>query len=316
VTAGGPRILVLGAGSAGTRHATLLAKSGASVAVADPDEARAAAVPGCEAVPYDLGRLDGFEGIVVASPPAFHADQTLAALATSARVLVEKPMASDTARLDDIVTAGQGRVMVGFNLRLHAPLERVAELVAGGAVGKLSSLRVWFGSWLPDWRPQVDYRQTYSARRELGGGILDDAIHELDILIWLLGADLDVVGSVVDTVGPLDIDVEDTVKAVLRSDTGVAVELSLDYVSRRYRRGVEAVGDRATVRLDWARAVVELEDASGVRTEPADVPVAHSYERQAERFLDFVAGTAAPPVDAGTGAASVRLADRIRSAAR
>jgi predicted dehydrogenase len=277
---------------------------------------RAAGVPGCEVVAFDLDRMEGFEGIVVASPSIFHADQALAALATGARVLVEKPLATDVDRLDELVSASEGRVMVGYNLRLHAPLERVAALLAAGRAGKLSSVRVWFGSWLPDWRPHVDYRQTYSARRDLGGGILDDAIHELDILIWLLGENMRVVGALVDRLGPLEIDVEDTVKAVVKSAAGVAGEVSLDYLSRQYRRGVEAVGDTATVRLDWSRAVIEVEDGSEVEAEPAETPIAQSYERQAERFLAFLRGDAAPPVDAQTGAESVQLAAAIREAAR
>jgi predicted dehydrogenase len=311
----GPRLLVLGAGSAGARHARLLTEAGASVAIADPDSARASAVPGCDAVPYDLDRLEGYDGIVVASPSAFHAEQTAAALATPAHVLVEKPLATASDGLDDLVHAGARRVMVGFNLRFHEPLERAADLVLGGRAGRLSSLRVWFGSWLPDWRPDTDYRQTYSARSALGGGILGDASHELDILVWLLGTDLSVVGALVERLGPLEIDVEDTVKAVLRSNEGVAAEVSLDYLSRRYRRGLEATGEAATVRLDWSRGVLEVEDAAGTDVEQADVPVAHSYERQARHFLAFVAGDATPPVDIATGAASVRLADAIRRAA-
>jgi predicted dehydrogenase len=61
--------------------------------------------------------------------------------------------------------------------------------------------------------------------------------------------------------------------------------------------------------------VIEVETGAGVEVDAADTPVGHSYERQAERFLAFVAGEADPPVDASTGAASVRLADRIRRAA-
>ena len=312
MSARGPRILVLGAGSAGSRHATLLAGAGASVAVADPEPGRAEAVPGCEAVPFDLDALGGYDGMVVASPSSLHAEQTLAALATGARVLVEKPLATSVDCLDDLVKAAGGRLMVGFNLRLHAPVQRAVELVAEGRAGRLSAVRVWFGSWLPDGRPQADYRQTYSARADLGGGILDDASHELDMLVWMLGDELEVIAAFVDRLGPLEIDVEDTVKALLRRADGVAVELSLDYLSRRYRRGIEAVGDRATVRLDWARQVLEVEDGSAVEVEPADVPIMRSYEAQAERFLAFVQGDAEPPVDAATGAASVRLAERIR----
>lgn len=307
-----PSVLVLGAGSAGTRHARLLAAAGATVTVTDPDDTRAEAT-GLATAPFDLDRLDGFDGIVVASPSSVHLDQAAAALATGAKVLVEKPLAPSGDGLAALVAAAEDRVMVGYNLRLHEPVERVVELVQAGRAGTVSAVRLWFGSWLPDWRPTVDYRQTYSARADLGGGVLLDAIHELDLLVWLGGAaDFEVVGAVVDRLGPLEIDVEDTVKAVLRSDRGLVAEVSLDYLSRRYRRGMEVIGTDATIRLDWARQVLEIEDGDGVMTEPAEAPVATSYERQARRFLDFVVGTTAPPVDAAQGARSVRLADAIR----
>ena len=306
---------MLGAGSAGSRHARLLAAAGAEVVVTDPDAPRAAGT-GLPTVPYDLDRLGTPEGIVVASPTVAHAEQTRAALATGARVLVEKPLAPSCTEADALVAAADNRVMVGYNLRLHAPLERLAALVADGRAGAVSSYRLWFGSWLPDWRPQVDYRTTYSARADLGGGVLMDAIHELDLLVWLAGDDrFTVVGAAVARIGPLDIDVEDNVKALLQHEDGALAEVALDYLSRRYRRGVEIIGSEATVRLDWARQVIEVETADTVETEAAAAPVLDSYERQAERFLTFLADGTPPPVDAAEGARSVRLADAIRRAA-
>ena len=275
-----------------------------------------AAATGLATIPFDLDGLGGYEAVVVASPSVFHPEQTLAALATGARVLVEKPLATQPEVLDAIVDAAGDRLMVGYNLRFHEPVARVVELVREGRVGRVHAARVWFGSWLPDWRPNVDYRTTYSAQHALGGGVLLDAIHELDLLVWLFGDDLfDVEGAVVGRVGPLAIDVEDTVAAVLRHDTGAVVDLTLDYLSRRYRRGVEVVGADATVRLDWARAVIEVEDAAGVECVAADVPVSESYAKQADHFLRFVAGDVTPPVDAIEGARSVRLAAAIRDAA-
>ena len=316
-----PRILVLGAGSIGSRHARELHTAGAEIDVADPDRARseaAAAVAGGRAVPFDLDHLGGYDGIVVASPTTFHAQQARAALEAGATVLVEKPLVDggdDLCFLDDLVALGKGRLMVGYNLRLHEPVRRLVDLVHAGRAGRVLSVRLWFGSWLPDWRPSVDYRQTYSARSDLGGGVLSDAIHEIDLLVWLLGiGPFDILGAFVGRVGPLEIDVEDTVKALLRHQSGVVAEVSLDYLSRRYRRGIEVIGDRATVRLDWARAVLEVEDAAGIEVQTADEPVADSYSRQAERFLAFVAGEVDPPVDGETGAASIRLAASIRAA--
>jgi predicted dehydrogenase len=206
--------------------------------------------------------------------------------------------------------------MVGYNLRLHEPLQRTIDMIHAGRAGPVSAVRLWFGSWLPDWRPSVDYRLTYSARKDLGGGVLLDAIHELDVLVWLLGdGRFDVIGAVVDRLGPLDIDVEDTVKALMRHAGGAAVEVSLDYLSRQYRRGLEVVGEAATIRLDWARQVIEIDDASGVERQVADCPVGESYRIQAERFVSFVRGEVAAPVDGETGAQSLRLAERIRASA-
>src|SRR5947209_4960132 len=82
---------------------------------------------------------------------------------------------------------------------------RTVALVHAGKAGRVSAVRLWFGSWLPDWRPNVDYRTTYSARANLGGGVLLDAIHELDLCLWLLGGEpVDVIGAVVGRFGPLE----------------------------------------------------------------------------------------------------------------
>lgn len=312
-----PSILVLGAGSIGTRHARHLRAAGAVVSVTDPDPDRAAAVVDATPLPFDLGRLGPFDGVVVASPTTHHLEHATWALGVAGRVLVEKPLASDLSGVDQLLADTAGRLMVGFNLRLHEPVERLTGLLRSGEAGDLSSVRVWFGSWLPDWRPSVDYRTTYSARADLGGGVLLDAIHELDLLVWIMGDDdFEVVGVVVDRLGSLHLDVEDTVKALLRHRSGVVAEVSLDYLSRRYRRGVEAIGDRATVRLDWNRRSLEIEDADGVRIEAASTPLDESYRRQAQRFVEFIVDGRPPPVEGHDARRSLALAIAIREAGR
>lgn len=308
-------VLVLGAGSIGCRHARNLLAAGAEVRVADPEPGRAAAVTGASPMPFHLDDLGRFDGVVVASPTVHHAEQARAALDAGVKVLVEKPFATTTAEGVGIAESGRS-LMVAFNLRFHAPVRRLRELTDEGRAGEVKSGRFWFGSYLPDWRPGTDYRTSYSARRQLGGGVLLDAIHELDLAVWWFGDELDVVGSVVSRLGHLEIDVEDTVKALLVAPSGVPVEISLDYTSRRYRRGIEIIGDEATLRLDWARQVTEIETSAGIETLRDETPVSRSYELQTERFLAWLADEAEPEVDGPTGLASLRLADEIRTRAR
>ncbi len=294
-------MLVLGAGSAGTRHARNLRALDADVTLVD--------------VEFDLAGMRGYDGVVVATPTSLHREHALAALASGAAVFVEKPLAASADGLDELVEAAGERLTVGYNLRLHEPVARVGEVVASGRLGTVASVRAWFGSWLPDWRPHTDYRSSYSARAEQGGGILLDASHELDLLVWWFGREWSVRGAVLARRSALDLDVEDVALAVLQSAGGVPAVVTVDAVSRNYRRGVEIVGDQATVRFDWARRELEVEDAAGVERERIDSPVEASYEREAAAFLDLVCGRAGPVVGAAEGAATVRLCDAIRDAA-
>lgn len=313
-------VLVVGAGSIGARHARNLVALGAKVTVVDTDERRASAVADELAIrseSFDPEQFGSHDGVVIASPTIFHADHMRAALAGGARVLVEKPLAFHSSEVSD-VTGELERVMVGYNLRLHRPVQELMALLAAGDLGRILSARLWFGSWLPDWRPNVDYRETYSARAELGGGILLDAIHELDLLLWMAHDNdaFDVIGAVVERLGPLDIDVEDTAHALLRHADGWVAEIAVDYLSRQYRRGVEIVGTEGTGRVDWARKVVEREANGHVDVRSADVPVDRSYEIEAARFLAFLDDGEVPPVDGIVGLRSLELSERIRQGAR
>jgi predicted dehydrogenase len=309
-------VLVVGAGSIGARHARNLARGGADVDVTDPDPDRAASVgAGTTTIDFaTLAQLPRYDGIVIASPTSRHVEQARWALDVADRVLVEKPLGSDVTAVVALAAEAGERLMVGYNLRFHEPLHQYVRILSSGAIGRTLSARAWFGSWLPSWRPAIDYRLSYSARADLGGGVLFDAIHELDLLFWILPGHFDVVGSIVARVGDLDIDVEDTVKAILRHDTGVPVEVSLDYLSRRYRRGLDLIGTDGSLQLDWATQTITLETPSGVETFEAAGDVADSYVAEARCFIKWLRGEGRPPVLGEEGAQSVRLADAIRQA--
>jgi predicted dehydrogenase len=312
-----PRVVVVGGGSIGRRHCANLHAAGAAVTVLDPDAERVhaavAAVDGIDGIVGDQ-IPDRYDGVVVASPTVLHAVQAAAAVATGARVLVEKPLAVCVSDVPASVV--DARVCVGYNLRFVAPLADLVAAVHRGDVGTIVSARVWFGSWLPGWRAG-DYRETYSAQRRLGGGVLLDAIHELDELVWLFGdGEFDVAGALVAQLGELEIDVEDSVHALLVHHTGAPVEIALDYLSRAYRRGIEVVGSDATIRYDWAREQLDVEGPDGRRSQPMAPCVDAAYVAEARAFLAWIAGGAPLPVGAVDAMRSLQLADRIRTAAQ
>jgi len=250
-------VLVVGAGSIGRRHARTLRTLGVrALSVWDPDPARAAALAG-DLQADVAGSLEaGLAGrpscVFVCSPPAFHVRQALAAVQAGAHAFVEKPLGDaldGVAGLAEAAAAGRRVVQVGYNLRFLPAIRALKHLVDAGAIGRVLWLRAEFGQYLPDWRPQDDYRRTYSARRALGGGIVLDASHELDYVLWLLGRPV-AVRSLVGTVSSLELDVEDCATVLLRFPSGAQADVHLDCVQRTYSRGCRIAGETGT--LEWA----------------------------------------------------------------
>jgi predicted dehydrogenase len=246
-----PAVAVLGQGSIGRRHAGLLRELGCRVTTWDTHGGSA------------VGEQEAVESsgaVVIASPTNVHLEQARRALEAGRHVLVEKPLATTTEGVEDLVELAESRgllLAVGMNLRFHPGPARVKELVATGAVGTPRTAHFTFGWHLPDWRPGTDYRDAYSARAELGGGILLDAIHELDYAVWILG-EVAEVSARLGHVSDLEVDVEDVALVQLRFASGALASVDLDYLDRAYRRGCRVAGSEASAEWDCSDGHVRL----------------------------------------------------------
>ena len=181
----------------------------------------------------------------------------------AARVLLEKPVAPTTAEADALARNPRaGDVWVAAPLRAHRAFRRLLALLP--QVGSPVSAHVWCQSWLPDWRPDRDYRESYSARAD-EGGVLRDLVHELDYAAVLLGAP-QLLGAHLDHTGPLEMAAEQA--ATLLWSTGAAtVTARLDYVTRPASRGIVVRGPEGALEWTVATGTVQLTDAGGAATE-------------------------------------------------
>jgi predicted dehydrogenase/RimJ/RimL family protein N-acetyltransferase len=221
-----------------------------------------------------------------------HEPQAHAALAEPRPVLVEKPLALDAAGavgLRDAARESSTLLAVGMNLRFHPGPDNVRSVVQRGDIGRPLIAHATFGSWLPSWRPTKDYRSTYSAKAVMGGGVVLDAIHEIDYLIWTLGPVREV-GAWLGRVSDLEIDVEDTALIRLTHASGCVTNLTLDYLDRSYRRGCRVIGDEGTVSWAWETENVAIESGGERSVIPAAADVAPTYRSQLEAFLASVRG--------------------------
>jgi predicted dehydrogenase len=114
---------------------------------------------------------------------------------------------------------------------------------------------VSWGEYLPDWHPWENYRQSYSAKQELGGGVLLTLCHPFDYLCWLFGEVREVWGEVSNS-GTLEIEVEDIAEVGLRFASGVLGSVHLDYLQRPPKHCLEIVGTKGTICWDNADGAV------------------------------------------------------------
>jgi predicted dehydrogenase len=175
------------------------------------------------------------------------------------------------------------------------------------------------GQYLPDWHPEEDYRRGYSASPELGGGVILDAIHEIDYIRWLLGP----VRSVTCFAGKLselEIGTEDTAALLLRFGSGSLGEVHLDYVQRAYSRTCHVIGDEGTIRWEYTSGGTRVYRAETRRWETVNDPTGwhpnDMYVEELAHFLRCLDGDDLPTLDVFEAARVLEIALAAKESSR
>ena len=318
------RFLVVGCGSIGKRHIRNLLDLGAGHVLAfdaRDDRRDEAAALGAEAMrDIDAAWAASPDTVVVATPPSSHVPVALDAARRGCNLFVEKPLADGWEGMDEFLAEVRARnlvCLVGCNLRFHPGLLEVRRLLDEDAIGTVLGARIEFGQYLPDWHPWEDYRETYSARRSLGGGVILDAIHELDYATWLLGA-VSTVTALAGHISDLEIDTEDMAAILLRFDSGAIGEVHLDYVQRAYSRSCRIYGEEGSLEWDFRTGVRVYSAATGEWRHhplPEDWDPNYMYVEELRHLLRCLAGSERPTLDAEGAAEVLRIALAARASA-
>jgi predicted dehydrogenase len=323
--AAGMKILVAGSGSIGRRHMrNLRSLDVGEIAACDPDPERLAPmVAELKIHPYsdfeEALQTARPDAVLICTPPSFHLTQARQAIAAGAHVFIEKPLSHSMDGVKALLNearAGARVLQVGYNLRFHPAIRKLKQIVEENIIGRILWTRAEVGQYLPDWRPWQDYRQSYTARRELGGGIILDASHEIDYLLWFFGEPIEVL-CMASTVSQLAVNVEDSASLLLRFASGAHADLHLDFVQRIPTRSCKLAGEEGT-------AIWEDGDAVSVRVlRPGKEAESFRYEfddnemyvAELKEFLDCVETGQSPLVTAEQAALVLHWALAARLAA-
>lgn len=322
-----PRVIVRGGGSIGQRHARVLTLLGADVALwpvrrrSEPASQPTSGGPSVHTLDDSSGpaALRSAHLVVVATDTGRHVADAIEALnAGAGRILVEKPVAQTRVQAQPLAAHPRGSdVWVAAPLRAHEAFRQLITLV--GEVGAPTSAHVRCQSWLPDWRRDRDYRESYSARLD-EGGVLRDLVHELDYAEVLLGRPT-LLGAHLDHTGPLDIEAEQAATLLWRTDTAT-VTCRLDYVTRPPTRGITVHGPDGALDWDLTTAALTRLDTTGRTTTTsflADLDRDTVMATQARGALELTPDTnpaqrhtAGAPATLAEGLATLELCDQAR----
>lgn len=246
------KALVIGYGSIGQRHSRLLAELGCHVAVVSRRSIDFA--PHYSELSQALSDWQP-EYVVVAHRTSEHhqAIESLVKHGFQGRVLVEKPLFD---RLSALPRHSFSLAAVAYNFRCHPLLTKLKSLLDHSAQLVTADVRV--GSYLPAWRPDTNYRQSYSARRDQGGGALRDLSHELDYALWLFGSWRRLTASG-GHLSHLEIDSDDSYTLLMETQRCPLVSIHMNYLDRVPRREISVNTDQHTIRVDLTKNMMAID---------------------------------------------------------
>ena len=312
-------ILVVGCGSIGKRHIRNLRTIKAGELIAhdvNPERYRE--------VEQEYGvkaysRLDEAlaqkpDIALICTPTSLHLPPALAAAKNGCHLFIEKPVSHSLDGVNELleVVAEKSLVtLVGCNMRFHPGIVKMKELLESNSIGRVICARVQSGQYLPDWHPWEDYRQGYSAKASLGGGVILDGVHEIDYITWFLG-EVSQVFCFSGRLSSLEIDTEDTAEILLQFRSGTIAEVHLDYVQRAYGRSCQIIGEEGTILWDFNEKLVKLYSAESRRwqvfPERPGYDLNEIYLGEMKHFLQCVEGKAKPVQDINLGKEILELA--------
>lgn len=262
------------------------------------------------------------QAVIVSNPTSLHLEIAIPAAQGGCHLLLEKPISHTMEGIDELEKAARrsgAKILVGYQFRFHPGLRYIKDLLSTTAIGRPLSARAHWGEYLPGWHPWEDYRNSYSARPDLGGGVILTLSHPLDYLLWLLGP-VEGLTALAGKLGNLEMQVEDTAEIGLRFTNGALGSVHLDYNQRPASHWMEIIGTHGTIQWDNADGAVRVFREGNREWEVVSPPV--GFERnelflaQMRHFLSVARGETQPSCSLEDGAMALELALKALESAK
>ena len=233
----------------------------------------------------NIADLDAvYDAIFITNPSHKHYETLLNLRAYSNVFFIEKPVFhSSSIEMHSIGKDNSLRCYVAAPMRYSALMIALKKQLKHE---KVYSARALSSSYLPQWRPTLDYRKVYSSKKEQGGGVELDIIHELDYLIDLFGFPEELMhyGS---QVSHLEINSNDIATYIGRY-TDKHIELHLDYFGKKTRRELELICENYTIYADFISGTLKFVSENEEKIEVFPEDRNSAYLKEMDYFFEIL----------------------------
>ena len=240
-------------------------------------------------------------------------------------LFLEKPLSNslkDVEKLYAIVKKKKLITQMGCNLRFHPCIMKIKSLIEQQKIGKIISAQVQNCSYLPDFHRWEDYRKSYAARKDLGGGVILTQIHEIDYMYWFF-QEVENIVSISGKFSELDVTAEDYVSSLLKFKNKIIGEIHMDYFQRPSFRSCKIRGTKGEIYWDSDDNCVDVYNVNKKKWETKfndgftyDLDIRSSYVEELKHFLKCVKHRKETINNLEQGIATLKIALAIKKASK
>ena len=191
----------------------------------------------------------------ICTPTIHHVDEAISLVKRDINIFVEKPLGSsfkNVSKLSKLIKSKKNiKHMMGYQLKFNPIILKLKKILKKNTIGDIWYINIHHGENINDFHPYEDYRHSYAARRDLGGGVILCQIHELDYLFFLFDKyKLKVINSYSNKLTNLDIDVEDTFVSNIqlsKAKKKSICNIHLNFYERPKKRTIEILGNKGKI---------------------------------------------------------------------
>lgn len=273
------KFLIVGCGSIGKRHISNLKQISPNSEINVYDSQSWLLNKVCKKFKVKLSlekNLDTikYDCVFICTPPSSHIQLAKRAIKAGSNIFIEKPVSSNSKQIIPLLSLVKKKnilAFVGYNFRFHKSINTIKKFIDSKKFGNPIHVSSYFGSFLPDWRIDQNYSKNYTARNDLGGGIIHDSSHELDYLRYFFGNPKFIQSNYKKTKF-LKSDTEAISDIILEFDNELLGTIHLDYLRRQYKRTLEILFEYGIIEWSLIESEIKIFNAKSKRWKKIRIP--------------------------------------------